>query len=118
MGEGSKFQVGEKSTAQQDSNMNTRRIHTKDSSNDTLPSSFSFCIAGSSHLTPNLISCNSHDSSSQKLEKSSIEVQKKDNVQNKVEEAKQATQQVQGREERKKEQSKENYNQLVASSSN
>lgn len=86
MGEGSKFLTWEKSTAQQDFYMNTRKIHTKASSNDTQPSSFSFGIAGSSsHLTPNLIAGNSNAISSHKLEQSGMEVQKGENGQNKVE---------------------------------
>lgn len=86
MGEGSNFKYGEKSVAQQGTNMNSRSQHITTSSNDTQPSSFSFGIAGSSsHLTPNLIAGNSNAISSHKLEQSGMEVQKGENGQNKVE---------------------------------
>ena len=72
--------------------MNTSKIHKKASSTDTQSLSFSFCIAGISlNLNPKLIIGNSHDRSSQKLEQSCMEVQKRENGQNKVVEAKEAT---------------------------
>lgn len=54
--------MGENSTAKQDTNMNIRKLHTKASSNDTQPSSFSFGIAGStSQLTPYFVRGNLKD---------------------------------------------------------
>ena len=130
MGEGSNFKYGEKSVAQQGTNMNSRSQHITTSSNDTQPSSFSFGFVGnSSNLTPILVAGYSEDiesinnkgeepckgqlqnqqQSSQQVKQASIEMQNWKNGQHNIKGDKQAIEQVQGGEGRQKEKRKNNY---------